>query len=80
MTDDPAVPIGKVLRRLRKERGLTIEAAAARAKLNSVYYGEIERGKENPTVRVLDRMLDVLRCGWGDFGASVDQAKSELSS
>jgi transcriptional regulator with XRE-family HTH domain len=77
MAHDPGVPVGPALRRFRKERGLTIEQTASRAKLHAVYYGDVERGKENPTVKVIDRVLTVLRRGWGEFGAAVDELRSE---
>ena len=76
MGQDPGVPVGAVLRRFRQERGLTIEQTAVRAKLHAVYYGEVERGKENPTVRVIARILDVLGRGWGEFGDAVDALRS----
>lgn len=76
MAHDPGVPVGPVLRRFRKERGLTIEQTASRAKLHAVYYGDVERGKENPTVKVIDRILTVLQRGWGEFGTAVDEVKS----
>ncbi|HEX6749209.1 MAG TPA: helix-turn-helix transcriptional regulator [Longimicrobium sp.] len=77
MAHDPGVPVGPALRRFRKERGLTIEQTASRAKLHAVYYGDVERGKENPTVKVIDRVLTVLRHSWSEFGAAVDELKSE---
>lgn len=86
MAQDPGVPVGPVLRQFRKERGFTIEQTASKAKLHAVYYGDIERGKENPTVKVLDRILSALRRSWREFGAAVDDLKnrpppaSDLSS
>jgi transcriptional regulator with XRE-family HTH domain len=79
MAHDPGVPVGPVLRRFRKERGLTIEQTASRAKLHAVYYGDVERGKENPTVRVIERILTALSRGWGEFGSAVDDLKATLS-
>jgi len=75
MSHDPGVPVGPVLRQFRKELGFTIEQTATKAKLHAVYYGDIERGKENPTVKVLDRILTVLRRSWGDFGARIDDVR-----
>lgn len=78
MAHDPGVPVGPVLRRFRQERGLTIEQTASRAKLHAVYYGDVERGKENPTVRVIERILTALSRGWGEFGSAVDDLKATL--
>jgi transcriptional regulator with XRE-family HTH domain len=76
MAHDPGVPVGPVLRRFRQELGLTIEQTASRAKLHAVYYGEVERSKENPTVKVIDRILAVLQRSWEEFGSAVDEMKS----
>jgi transcriptional regulator with XRE-family HTH domain len=76
MAQDPGVPVGRVLRTFRKERGFTIEQTASRAKLHAVYYGDVERGKENPTVMVIDRVLAVLNRGWGELGAAIDDLRS----
>ena len=73
MPHDPGVPVGAVLRQFRKDRGWTIEQTASKAKLHVVYYGDVERGKENPTVKVIDRVLVALRRGWGEFGAAVER-------
>jgi transcriptional regulator with XRE-family HTH domain len=72
MSQDPGVPIGPALRGFRQSRGWTIEQTATRAKLHAVYYGEIERSKENPTAKVLDRIIQAFGIGWSEFGAAVD--------
>jgi transcriptional regulator with XRE-family HTH domain len=48
------------LRRLRVERRLSQEALGVDAGLDRTYIGRIERGKENPTVAVLERIAHVL--------------------
>lgn len=79
MAQDPGVPVGPVLRQFRKERGFTIEQTATKARLHAVYYGDIERGKENPTVKVLDRVLGVLHRSWQEFGTALDDLKNASS-
>jgi transcriptional regulator with XRE-family HTH domain len=73
MGQDPGVPVGPVLRRFRLERGWTIEQTAQRVKLHPVYYGEVERGHENPTARVIHLTLRALGRTWSEFGAAVDE-------
>lgn len=76
MPHDPGVPVGRALRQFRKKRGLTIEQTASKAKLHVVYYGDVEREKENPTVKVIDRVLAVLGCSWEELGRAVDELRA----
>ena len=41
------------IRQLRKQRDISQEELALRAGINTVYYGQIERGKKCPTVDTL---------------------------
>ena len=52
--------VGCNVRSLRKARGLTQEALAHAAEVDTRYVGGIERGEENPTVAVLGRIAGVL--------------------
>lgn len=50
------------LRRLRVKQGLSQDALAVDAGVDRSYVGRLERGEENPTVEILDRLalaLDV---------------------
>jgi len=46
---------GHNVRRLRQERGLSIEALADEVGLAYTYVGQIERGRRNPTLDVVER-------------------------
>jgi transcriptional regulator with XRE-family HTH domain len=48
------------LRRLRVKRGLSQENLAYDAEVDRSYVGGLERGTENPTVDVLDRLAATL--------------------
>lgn len=48
------------LRKERVARGLSQEALASAADLDRTYIGGLERGIENPTVAVLDRLAGAL--------------------
>ncbi len=52
--------VGAVIRRERRERGLTLKELAARSALSVVYLGEIERGKKYPSALVLERLAEAL--------------------
>jgi transcriptional regulator with XRE-family HTH domain len=51
---------GELLRRLRKERGLSQEALAERANLAADYLGFIERGENVPTLTVILKLAKAL--------------------
>ena len=51
---------GANVRRLRQERGMTIEALADEVELAYTYVGQIERGTRNPTLGVVERFAVVL--------------------
>ena len=60
---DPAlVKIGEVIRRARKERGLSQELLAVDAGVDRSYMGGIERGEHNLTVMSLLRIARALEC------------------
>lgn len=53
MPQNPLRNLGHNLRRIRKENRLTQEDVADKARLNSSYYGRIERGEINVTIETL---------------------------
>ena len=75
----PDTPIGPVLRAYRHARGWTIEETARRAGVHVIYYGDVERGKRNPTIKVLDRIVSALGISWGQFGAAIDERRAKPS-
>jgi transcriptional regulator with XRE-family HTH domain len=52
---------------LRVHKGLSQEALAADAGVDRSYVGRLERGLENPTVSLLERIADTLGAGIVDF-------------
>ena len=55
-----AQTFGANVRRVRRERGMTLEAFADAVGLAYSYVGEIERGKRNPTLDVVERLANAL--------------------
>jgi transcriptional regulator with XRE-family HTH domain len=56
-----AKTFGLNVRRLRLERGLTQEALADEVELAVTYVGQLERGRRNPTLAVVERFARVFR-------------------
>jgi transcriptional regulator with XRE-family HTH domain len=52
--------LGTRIRELRKQRKLTQERLAELADIDISYLGNIERGRENPTVAVLEKLAAAL--------------------
>ena len=52
--------VGINIKRWRVERGLSQEDVAHRVGIDLSYFGQIERGKRNPTIAVLGRIADAL--------------------
>jgi len=61
--------VGRNLRRLRLERGLSQEALAHDAEIAPSYLSQIESGKRSPTVTLLQGLATVLRTPITEFFA-----------
>lgn len=57
---DIKVKVGRNVKRLRKEKGLSQEQFAFDADLHRTYISDIERGNRNPTVTVLEKIAIAL--------------------
>lgn len=62
--------VGRNLRRLRLECGLSQEALAFEAKIARNYMSGLERGVRNPTVLILDRLARVFKVSVSDIVAT----------
>jgi transcriptional regulator with XRE-family HTH domain len=52
--------VGKNVRKVRQQRGMTQEKLAFEAEIDLTYVGGIERGKRNPSLLVLARIAEAL--------------------
>ena len=57
---DARAIVARNIRRLRVERGVSQEAFAVDAGIDRTYVSRLERGLENPTVAVLERIAGAL--------------------
>lgn len=55
--------LGENVRRIRRERGMTLETLAHEVGLAYSYMGQLERGQRNPTLDVVERIAGVLKVG-----------------
>jgi len=55
------------LRRLRSARGISQEALAADAGVDRAYVSELERERGNATIKLLDRLAEVLEVNLVEF-------------
>src|SRR6202049_1710149 len=59
--------IGRVIRRERQERRLTIKELGDKAGLSEIYVGEIERGQKYPSAKVLESLANALDLDMADL-------------
>ena len=59
--------IGKVIRRERQDRRLTIKELGDKAGLSEIYVGEIERGQKYPSSNVLESLARALELDMADL-------------
>lgn len=52
--------MGRVIRRERQERQMTIKVLGEKAGLSEIYVGEIERGQKYPSAKVLESIAQAL--------------------
>lgn len=52
--------LGMRIRFLRKEKKMSIEDLALEANINKNYLGDLENGRRNPTLKILDKIAQAL--------------------
>lgn len=64
---DPSSNIGNVLKRVRFERGLTLEDTSNLTGVSKAMLGQIERGESNPTVSILWKIASGLKISFSEL-------------
>ena len=62
---DICTRLGRNVRRLREEKGWSQEDYADRAGIHRTYVADIERGRRNPTVTVVEKLAKPFGIGAG---------------
>ena len=70
---DPTVAFGRVLRSLRQEAGLTQEQLALAANVERNFVSLIERGINQPSIRIVFRLADALEVSASTLILQVEQ-------
>ena len=64
---DPSTNIGTVLKRVRTERGLTLEGTSELTGVSKAMLGQIERGESNPTISTLWKISTGLKLSFSEL-------------
>jgi transcriptional regulator with XRE-family HTH domain len=70
---DLRAALGSRIRDLRKRRGLSQEELADRARLHWTYLSDLERGRQTPTMDVVNRLARACGVTLAEFFASFEQ-------
>ncbi|BCB02963.1 helix-turn-helix domain-containing protein [Bacillus sp. KH172YL63] len=68
--------IGENIRRIRRERGFSLEQMAERTGVSKAMIGQIERGDSNPTVAILWKIANGLKVS---FSSLIEKPASQVS-
>lgn len=71
-SDQPQPALGKAIRQLREERGLTQEAVAHDAGITTATLGVIERGLSNPTWATVKGTADAMEVSMAELAKRVE--------
>jgi transcriptional regulator with XRE-family HTH domain len=64
---------GKLIRKLRQEKGLSQEEFAFLCKLHRTYIGALERGEKNMTISTAEKLTKVLDISMSDFFSQLER-------
>ncbi|WP_427834131.1 helix-turn-helix domain-containing protein [Actinobacillus pleuropneumoniae] len=68
------IDIGITITKLRKKKNLSQESLAELSEIHRTYLSEVEGGKRNPTISVLNRVVEALGISMSDFFQEVDRS------
>ena len=59
--------IGKRIKEIRSEKGISQEKLALKAELDRTYVAGVENGKRNPSIKSLEKIINALDINFGGF-------------
>lgn len=72
---DVRTRVGQNLQRLRREKDFSQEELAHLSNVHQTYVSDLERGKRNPSILVLQRLAVALDADLADLCARVEQSE-----
>jgi len=72
-SDQPQPALGKAIRQLREERGMTQEALAQEARITVGHMSMIERGHSNPTWATIRNIAEALDTPLAEVASSAER-------
>lgn len=69
------VALGRAIRRLRTERGLSQEGLALAAHINRTYATDLENGKRNVSIEILERVATALDIDTGELFTEAERER-----
>jgi transcriptional regulator with XRE-family HTH domain len=76
--EETRLALGKALRALRDEVGITQEQLAGRLDVDPTFVGRLERGQRGAHWRTIRRILAALDTGVASFASAVEDAEREV--
>lgn len=76
--DDPQIGLGKAIRKLRQEAGLSQEALGNRAEIHPTWISHIESGRINPTWGNVRRIAAGLKVPLAQLAALAEEFEVKL--
>jgi transcriptional regulator with XRE-family HTH domain len=77
--DDPQIGLGKAIRKLRQEAGLSQEALGNRAEIHPTWISHIESGRINPTWGNVRRIAAGLKVPLEQLAALAEEFERKLA-
>ena len=72
---DVKLKVGQRIKELRKEIGLSQEALALKAEVDRTYVTDVENGRRNVSVEILERIIAALDVSFTEFFTSKEFKK-----
>jgi transcriptional regulator with XRE-family HTH domain len=72
---DIKLRVGQRIKTLRKQLGLSQEALALKAEVDRTYMTDVENGRRNISVEILEKIIRALEVSFTDFFTSKEFSK-----